>query len=191
MDQKFVAENIYYLNISELKSLCELLRCPYEIFLRIDNKYSTTGSCDRKKILIKRIIDVLNGKKVHKTVYKESVIKLNSVKVRFNKNDLVRYGEYKNGNQNILKLLKTLTDGKFKFGALSCELADKYWRQGIAPSFQEFAKKYMIELGKDPHPEWKYIDFIRKGGTIKEWKKKRNNVSKKIINMITKFVKHK
>jgi hypothetical protein len=178
-----VEKNIYFLNMKELRGLCEQYNIPYEIYMEKGTEQVKTGAYDRKNILIERILNKMNGKDSRKTLYRSNVVELNP-KTTFKKTDLMKYGEYKNGNSNILKLLKKLTNGKFKFGALSCELIDKYWRNGKAPTFNTFAKKYLSKLNDDEHPEWRYIQFIREGGTIKEWNKKRNIVAKKVIAII-------
>ena len=170
--------------MNELRVICNQYDIPYEIYMEKGSEQVKTGSYDRKNIIIKRIIDKINGKNSRKTLYRSAVIELNPKK-SFTKNNLMKYGEYKNGNSNILKLLKKLTNGKFKFGALSCELIDKYWRNGKAPTFDAFAKKYLSKLNNnDKHPEWRYIQFIRDGGTIDEWNKKRSIVAKKVIGLI-------
>lgn len=86
--------------------------------------------------------------------------------------------------------MKKLTNGKFKFGAVSCELLDKFWRKGKAPTYQEFANKYSLEIPKEAyHPEWRYIIFLRNGGTIEECSDERKKISKKVIKVVISLFK--
>ena len=90
--------------MNELRVICNQYDIPYEIYMEKGSEQVKTGSYDRKNIIIKRIIDKINGKNPRKTLYRSAVIELNPKK-SFTKHNLMKYGEYKNGNSNILKLL--------------------------------------------------------------------------------------
>lgn len=45
-------------------------------------------------------------------------------------NDLVYYGQYKTTQKPILKLMKSLTNNQFKFGAISQIVIRDFWRTG-------------------------------------------------------------
>jgi hypothetical protein len=184
----FIKKNIYYLTMEELKSIADTYNIPVHIYIeKKEGYYVKTSQVDRKRKIIKRILTYLKTGKINKpTIYTKKVVNL------YNNNNLtaiskVYYGQYKNGNQKILKLMKQLTNNLFEFGAVSCLILNKYWEKQIAPTYKEFAKEYVrVSKKETSHPEWKYIEFMRIVGDRKQWHSIREKIAKKILRLIQK-----
>jgi hypothetical protein len=190
-DMEYIEINIWFLKMSELYEICKKFNVPYKILLEIDGKYITSQEKDRKKIIINKIVDFLNNKIVKPTVYSNKVICFEPLK-NITKKSKIFYGQYKNGNKLIFDLLNNLTDNDFKFGALSCELINKFWSNSISPSYEQFAKKYIeiknnINDNLKDHPEWRFLNFLKDGGTITQWKKQQKIIKSKIFMMLKKL----
>jgi hypothetical protein len=73
-------------------------------------------------------------------------------------NDRLYYGQYDKKNQAMDKLLKDLTAGRFKNGAVARILAREFWTAGKAPTLAEFAAAWMraSEGHTRPNPEWAF-----------------------------------
>jgi hypothetical protein len=98
----------------------------------------------------------------------------------------VYYGQYINGNKHIYDLMMKLTNGTFKFGVNAQEILFHSWKKGKLLTYKQLAKFY-IEYKPREHPEWQYIDYIRKNGTKIGWDKFRQNIAVVVINYINSF----
>jgi hypothetical protein len=56
-------------------------------------------------------------------------------------------------------VLKKLTDGRFKNGAIARILARDFWSKGIAPTYEEFASAWVAASDDhtQPNPEWAFL----------------------------------
>lgn len=184
---KYIDQHIYYLNMIELTNICKKFNIDYQIYIEKEkNIFVKTNDKDVKKTLIKKIITYIKtSKRLPRTTYKHSVIKFEPVPQSLKKTDVCYYGQYKNGNQIILSLMKKLTDNKFKFGAISCDILKTAWSQNKKITYQHLANKWMsIHENTFDHPEWAFIDFVRSTGSNQNWKKVRNDIAKKIMKLI-------
>lgn len=113
-------EDIYYLNMSELKSVVKKYNIPINIMYRDKNKnLLNTGYVDRKIIIINKILEFYNNNKVvEQTVYKNSIVNFD-VKTEYKKSDKVYYGQFNSTNKGIIKLMKSLTNNKYKNGSIA------------------------------------------------------------------------
>ncbi len=86
--------------------------------------------------------------------------------------DRIFYGQYKDSNPNLLKLMTQLTDGAFEAGAISQEVLRACWTRGEAPTYRDFAKLWLKarEDHLKPNPEWAFLTDRAKGIAGKDWK---------------------
>lgn len=100
-------------------------------------------------------------------------MKINNI----NKNDYIYYGQYKTTNKDILKLMKTLTNNKFKFGAISQKIIRLIWKKNKLITYEQFANKWLKENEKGiNYEELAYNQFMKNNGNIKEWFENKNKV---------------
>ena len=185
MDSKKLEQLIKYLvflNMSQLKSICDNYEIYYNIFIEKDNKIVKTSEVDHKETIINNISYYLKKKKVPpKTLYTKKIINFEKID-KVTKDDFIYYGQYKTTNKNILNLLKELTDGKFKFGAISQKTIRKIWKKNKLITYENFAKLWAKEnkKGEINYPELAYNQFMKKHGSTEEWFKHKKNIMKEL-----------
>lgn len=184
-------QNINYMNFSELKTTCDKYKIPYKIHIEVSkNKLKKINDMDRKGIIIKRIKHfVSTGKTQKPTIFPNKVISTFKLPSPLQSSHLILYGEYKNGDKNILYLLKSLTDNQFKFGAIAQEVLRECWSKGEAPSYAKFAKLWLKanKLHTKPNPEWAFLADKNKGFEG-DWKKLRIEKAKKALTLLNSLV---
>jgi hypothetical protein len=61
----------------------------------------------------------------------------------------LHFGQYDKNNTQFLKVMKSLTGGKFKDGAIARILIREFWTDGKAPTLREYAKAWLAsEVGE-------------------------------------------
>ena len=184
-----VIKYLVFLNMNQLKSICENYGIYYKIFIEKDSKEIKTNEIDHKETIINNISYYLKKKKVpQKTLYTKKIINFDNLD-KVSKDDFIYYGQYKTTNKIILNLLKELTDGKFKFGAISQKIIRKVWKNNKLITYENFAKLWEEEnkKGEINYPELAYNQFMKKHGSTEEWYKHKKNIMKelsKIFNFL-------
>jgi len=148
MDIDFLKKYLIYLNINQLKNICDVYNISYNIYIEVYNTIKKTNEIDHKIIIIKNIIKYLNNKQPLKTIYRSKIINFDILE-NVNENNLIYYGQYNTTNKNILILMKKLTNNKFKFGAISQKIIRFIWRKNILISYKEFANLWIKENMKE------------------------------------------
>lgn len=190
-EQTELLQNLNYLNIQELKSICNKLNIPYFINMEMpDGHIKQTRDMDRKGIVLKRIKYFLNTGKIQKqTIYLNSVICTDKLSNPLQENIRVFYGQFKSTDKNILFLMKRLTSNQFKFGAIAIMVLRDCWSKNIAPTYKEFAKLWLAanKAHIEPNPEWAFLTDRKKGIAGNNWKRLRIQKAKaamKILNAV-------
>jgi hypothetical protein len=182
-----IKTDIYYLNIEELKDLCNYLRIPYDIYEQTGvREFKKTGSIDRKEVIIKNILKKLQGSSIKASVIPLKVINKKQL-TKITSKTLVHYGQVSSTNKIILKYLKQRTQGKFKFGAIALRIFWDTWKAGKLITYNQYASKWLKETAKHtkPNKEWKYLNDLKDGNVdMKLWKSLRIKKAKKVIKII-------
>ena len=169
--------NIYYLNMQELREFCDAHRIPYAIhFEGSDSRIRKSRDLDRKGIVIDRVIHFLRSAKIKPpTIFAKSVVRFEPMVSAPRESDHIFYGQYKDSDPDFLRLMKTLTDGKFEAGAISQEVLRACWTRGAAPTHREFAQLWLKARADHikPNPEWAFLTDRAKGVAAKDWKQVR------------------
>lgn len=171
-------ENIYYLNRQELRGFCDASGIPYVIYFETDDgRERKSPDADRKGIVIDRVVHFLNtGTIKPRTVFTKSVVSFDPMPPVRVESDRIFYAQYKDSDPGLLKLMKRLTNGKFKAGAISQEVLRACWTRGEAPTYREFARLWIAarEAHTKPNPEWAFLTDRAKGTAGADWKQVRN-----------------
>lgn len=180
MDKEFF-NKFLYLNIDELKFICDKFQIPYYIYYKYDNKTVKSSYIEPKMNLIKRIKYFLIKNKIKPAkIIDENLVNFDDIPKNLSENDYIYFGQYKNGSTIIYNLMNKLTNNKFHFGALSCFLIRELFFRNKLITYKKFAKLYLKYLNKNiKHPEWQYINF--KGNN---WKEYRLNIKDYIFKFI-------
>jgi hypothetical protein len=179
--------DLNYLNIAELRALCERYGIPYKICYMRDEKLRASGAIDRKAILLARVREFLRSRNPgQQTVYGPSVVCFDPFSKVIHATDRVFFGQYMTTQKQILKLMKTLTDGAFHFGALSQDVIRDFWRVGEAPTYEQFAKKWMELRAAHTRPkaEWAYLTDLASGMDMKDWPVFRQRKAQEVLRAI-------
>ena len=184
MDFVYIKENIYVLSMHELKKICSKLGVDYNIYIETNDGIKKIYEHLHKEFIIDKIIKVLSGKKDKKIIYSIDMQKYAPTD-NIKSTDHIYYGQYNTTDKNIKKLLKTLTNGKFKYGAISQKIIKRHWAKNISLTYKEFAKKWLLEYSKGSvnYDELAYNQFMKTNGNVEEWFKKKERIVAKFKTM--------
>src|SRR3984885_3351603 len=158
----------------ELHDFCDAHGIPYAIYFENqDGLVRKSRDLDRKGIVIDRVVYFLNtGSVKPPTVFAKTVVRFDAKRSPLAETDRVFYGGYKDTEPKMLALMKHLTGGKFEAGAIAQEVLRACWTRGEAPTYREFAKRWLKarEDHIEPNPEWAFLTDRAKGDAGKDWK---------------------
>ena len=184
-------ENMYYLNMQELREFCDARGIPYAIYFETeDGRVRKSRDADRKGIVIDCVVHFLKtGSIKPRTVFTKSVVRLQPTDSAPTESDRTFYGRYKDSDSNFLKLMRRLTSGTFEAGAISQEVLRACWTRGEAQTYREFAKLWLQsrEDHTKPNPEWAFLTDRTKGIAGTDWKQLRIKKANDAISVLRKI----
>ncbi len=185
--REFLAD-LNYLNMGEIKSVCKKHGIPYTIAVRTaDGRLRSTSEHDRKGVILARLKRFLeSGVKSEQTVFPASVVCLDAPRKKPVATDRLFYGQYDKKGGAMIALLKNLTDGQFKNGAIARILCREFWSAGTAPTYAEFAAAWLKEREAHtrPNPEWAFLSDRADGEDTSDWKKLRVQKAKRVMKLL-------
>ncbi len=184
--------DLNYLNTAEIKSFCQRHSIPYTIAIETSEGQSRkTNEDDRKGVILNRIRHFLQtGVVLGETRFPARIVCFDAPRKTLAANDKLFYGQYDKSNPAMIALLKNLTNGKFRNGAIARILARDFWSKGQAPTFKQYASAW-LQAAKNhtrPNPEWAFLSDRSRGAAPPNWKKlraKKASTSIKTLNRIT------
>ena len=189
-EQRQLLDDLNYLNMAEIQSICEQHKIPYAIWVETaEGQQRKTGERDRKGVVLARLRKFLRtGKIAPETCFRAAVVCFDPPGKDLSPKDKLFYGQYDKKNRAIFALLKSLTDDAFEDGAIARILAREYWGAGQAPTFEEFAAAWRKARSEHtrPNPEWAFLSDRAKQTAGAHWKKLRREKSKKVISVLRK-----
>jgi hypothetical protein len=184
-------ENIYYLNMQELREFCAAHQIPYAIYFEGDDgRVRKSRDLDRKGIVIDRVVHFLEtGTIKPRTIFARSVVRFAPMSSAPVETDRIFYGQYKDSDPNLLKLMKQLTGDAFEAGAISQEVLRECWSRGTAPTYRGFSKLWLKARADHvkPNPEWAFLTDRAKGIAGADWKQLRNRKASAVIALLKKI----
>ena len=90
----------------------------------------------------------------------------------------------------MMRVLRDLTNGQFKDGAVARVVAMDFWARGIAPTLEEFARawtKAKAEQHRMLTPEYAYLTDLRHKRADVDWKEQRNAKAKSALATLAKI----
>ena len=180
--------DLNYLNSTEIKTFCKRLSIPYRIAVETeDGTRRKTSEDDRKGVILNRIRHFLKtGEIPGETCFRPSVVCFDRLPEKLMPDDKLFYGQYDKANGVMIALLKNLTGGKFRSGAIARILARDFWMRGKAPTFKEYARSW-LRASKEhtqPNPEWAFLSDRHHRKVQGDWKKLRANKASKVIGTL-------
>ena len=191
-ERRELNDDLNYLNLREIRGFCKQHSISYMIWIVTDSgEKKRTTDTDRKSVVLGRIRHYLKtGEVLAETCFPADVVRLDDPPKVLKPTDHLYHGWYDKKNKVMINLLKGLTDGEFKNGAIARILAREFWTNGKAPTFAEFANAWLkankkglgVHLGL--HPEAAWLTDRARNEAGKDWKAKRKRKAKNVLKIL-------
>jgi len=189
-------DDLNYLTMAEIKSFCKRESIPYTIAIESKSESKSkpkagrrkkTREDDRKGVVLNRVRHFLQtGMILPETRFPATVVCFDAFPKRLTANDRLFYGQYDRKNRAMMILLKDLTGGKFRDGAIARILIREFWTSGRAPTFQEYASAWLKALRNHtkPNAEWAFLSDRARNAAGPDWKKLRIAKASKVTKTL-------
>jgi hypothetical protein len=192
-EKEQLLDDLNYLNMAEIKSFCERHSIPFRITIETeDGSAKTTSEEDRKGVVLNRIRAFLHKGVIPKeTRFNARIVCFDPLPAELTPDDRVFYGQYDKSNRQMIALMKELTDGQFRDGAIARILAREFWTRGKAPTFKEFAAAWLqaVQEHTAPNPEWAFLSDRTRGTAAKDWKKLRAKKAASVLKRLNQIAR--
>jgi hypothetical protein len=190
--RKRLFADMNYLNIEEIRGFCSPRGIPYRIVAESANgQHTATKDTDRKPVVLARLRRYLTtGHAGQPTRIPAQIVRPGSPPARPAACDRLYYRWYSKEFAGVLQLLRDLTGGQFKDGAVARVVAMEFWTRGEAPAFEEFARAW-TKAKADQHllltPEYAYLTDLKHGHAERDWKAVRHARAKSALKTLAKI----
>jgi hypothetical protein len=174
-EQARLLEELNYMNLEEIRGFCSERGIPYRIVAEYPNgKVKATKDTDRKPIVLARVRRYLStGQPGQPTRIPAKIVREERPPARLEPGDRLYYRWYAKEFEGVMRLLRDLTGGRFRDGAVARVVAMEFWTRGEAPTFEEFARSW-TKAKADEHrlltPEYAYLTDLRDKRADGDWK---------------------
>ena len=185
-------EELNYMNLEEIRGFCSARGIPYRIIADYPNgKTKATKDTDRKPIVLARIRHYLTTGDVGRpTRIPARIVREERPPMRLRPSDRLYYRWYAKEFGGVMRLLRELTDRRFKDGAVARVVAMEFWTRGVAPTFEEFAEAWTNAKAEQHRlltPEYAYLTDLRNQRADADWKERRNTKAKSALATLAKI----
>src|SRR5215467_1943357 len=161
IQQARLLEELNYMNLEEIRGFCSQRGIPYRIVAESPSgMVKATKDTDRKPIVLARIRRYLTtGQVGHPTRISGRIVRQENPPLRPGPRDRLYYRWYAKEFEGVMRLLRELTAGRFKDGAVARVLAMEFWTRGEAPTFAKFARAWLKAKADEDRlftPEYAY-----------------------------------
>lgn len=182
-------DDLNYLNLQEIRAVCDRLGIPYRIVVELRGGGSkVTSDTDRKPVILERLRRYLaTGKVPEPTRLPASIVRLDGPPPVMGPNDRLYYRWYNKTYAPVMDGLRELTDGRFRNGALARVLVMEFWTRGTAPTLREFAEAWTAAASSSRDlvtPEYAFLTDLREGDAGADWKRKRQEKAKHALALV-------
>src|SRR6478672_2310669 len=179
-------EELNYMNLEEIRGFCSDRGIPYRIVAESSNgKVKATKDTDRKPIVLARVRRYLRtGRVGQPTRIAVQIVREENPPARLGPRDRLYYRWYAKEYEGVMRLLRDLTAGRFRDGAVARILAMEFWTRGEAPTFEEFARSWTKARAKERRliaPEYAYLTDLKYHRADGEWKALRTAKAKSVL----------
>src|SRR6476661_4067795 len=136
-DRARLLEELNYMNVEEIRGFCSERGIPYRIVAEYaDGKVKATKDTDRKPIVLARVRHYLTtGHARQATRIPAAIVRAENPPARLGPGDRLYYRWYAKEFEGVMRLLRDLTAGRFRDGAVARVIAMDFWMRGEAPTF--------------------------------------------------------
>jgi hypothetical protein len=191
-EQTRLLEELNYMNLQEIRGFCLPRGIPYRIVAEFPNgKMKITKDTDRKPIVLARIRRFLiTGHPGRPTLIAAQIVRSDNPSTRLGPTDRLFYRWYAKEFEQVMRLLRQLTGGRFRDGAVARVLAMAFWTRGEAPTFEEFARawtKGKAEEFRLVTPEYAYLTDLKHQNAGGDWKALRTEKAKSALKTLARI----
>jgi hypothetical protein len=191
-DRARLLEELNYMNLEEIRGFCSERAIPYRIVAEYSNgKVKATKDSDRKPIVLARVRRYLRtGKVSQPTRISAPIVREENPPARLRPHDRLYYRWYAKEYEGVMRLLRDLTAGRFRDGAVARVLAMEFWTRGEAPTFEEFARSWTKAKTAQLRlltPEYAYLTDLRHQRADGDWKALRKVKAKSALETLARI----
>src|SRR3954469_12581851 len=191
-EQARLFEELNYMNLEEIRGFCSARGIPYRIMAEsADGKVKATKDTDRKPIVLARVGRYLTtGQVGQPTRIPAQIVRAESPPARPGPGDRLYYRWYAKEFEGVMRLLRNLTGGRFKDGAVARVVAMEFWTRGEAPTFAEFARSWTKAKAEEHRlltPEYAYLTDLRHQRADGDWKALRKAKAKPALETLARI----
>jgi hypothetical protein len=185
-EQQELLDDLNYLNLQEIRSLCGRHSIPYRISVETpDGRTKPTRDTDRKPVILHRIRHYLaTGEVLGATCLPARIVRDDGPPTGLRPTDRLYYRWYNKTYRPVMDLLKDLTEGRFENGALARVLIMEFWTGGHAPTFVEFAHAWLSAKNESRQlvsAEYAFLSDLRRGQAGPDWKSMRTRKAERVL----------
>ena len=174
-ERKRLLEEMNYMNLEEIRGFCSERAIPYRIVAEYPNgNVKVTKDSDRKPIVLARVRHYLRtGQVGQSTRISAQIVREENPPARLGPGDRLYYRWYTKEFEGVMRLLRDLTAGRFRDGAVARVLAMEFWTRGKAPTFREFARSWTRAKAEQHRlltPEYAYLTDLHRQRADGDWK---------------------
>jgi hypothetical protein len=190
-EQARLLEDLNYMNLEEIRSFCLPRGIPYRIVAEYPGGRVATKDTDRKPIVLARVRRYLRtGEAGRATRIPARIVRNENPPARLRPRDRLYYRWYAREFEGVMRMLRNLTAGRFRDGAVARVLAMEFWTRGEAPTLAEFARSW-TKAKADEHrlltPEYAYLTDLRYQRAGRDWKALRRARAKSAMETLARI----
>jgi hypothetical protein len=188
-EQARLFEELNYMNLEEIRGFCSRRGIPFRVLAEYpDGKVRATNDTDRKPVVLARIRRYLTtGEAGQPTLIPARIVREGGPPARLAPRDRLYYRWYAKEHDGVVRLLRELTGGRFRDGALARVLVMDFWSRGKAPTFDEFARSWTKAERLQITPEYAYLTDLKHGRAGGEWKALRKGKAKSALKTLSRI----
>jgi hypothetical protein len=191
-EQARLFEELNYMNLEEIRGFCFPRGIPYRIVAEYSNgKTKVTRDTDRKPIVLARIRRYLTtGEVGPASRIPVEIVREEKPPARLGPRDRLYYRWYAKEHEGVIRLLRDLTAGRFRDGAVARVVAMAFWTRGQAPTFAEFARSWMkakTEQHRLLTAEYAYLTDVKHRRADDDWKALRTAKAKSALKTLARI----
>ena len=174
-EQARLLEEMNYMNLEEIRGFCSARGIPYRIVAEYPKgKVKVTKDTDRKPIVLARVRHYLKtGDVGQPTRIPASIVREENPPPALTPRDRIYYRWYAKEHEGVIELLRELTDGRFRDGAVARVVAMDFWMSGEAPTIEQFARAWTTVKAEEHlllTPEYAYLTDLKHQRADGDWK---------------------
>ena len=191
-EQARLLEELNYMNLEEIRGFCLPRGIPYKVVAEYSNgRTKATKDTDRKPIVLARVRRYLaTGEVGQASCIPKRIVREEKPPARLGPRDRLYYRWYAKEHEQVMRLLRDLTAGRFRDGAVARVVAMAFWTRGQAPTFDEFSRSWMKAKTVEHRlltPEYAYLTDVKRRRAGDKWRALRAAKAKSALKTLARI----